>query len=255
MPMSHTKLVPVQSFSPLKVPGLGLWLDASDNATLTMNSSTVAEIRDKSGNARHFTQGTALNQPGLTTINGRQAFAMSTSFLTGNAAANNLLRNVSGATSIWVASSSVAGFRVCWLFSIGTGTSARLYSGQTAGFSPGADLLAGGRRLDADSVDPTQWTSASGGAASVRTVLADWTNTDLTIRSAGAQVAQDLTWLTTGSTSDTASQVARIGADGVGSNAWAGFFGEILVWPRVLTPSELSYIERGIGRKWGLTVA
>ncbi|MFP4097541.1 MAG: hypothetical protein ACLFP8_06900 [Alphaproteobacteria bacterium] len=50
-----------------------LWLDAADSITITENSGTISQWRDKSGNNRHFTQDTASAQPltGANTINGR----------------------------------------------------------------------------------------------------------------------------------------------------------------------------------------
>ena len=43
-----------------------LWLDAADAATVTLNGSTVSQWRDKSGNARHVAQATAVKQPTYT---------------------------------------------------------------------------------------------------------------------------------------------------------------------------------------------
>lgn len=44
------------SFSPANLSGLGLWLDASDAASITLDgSNTVSQWSDKSGNARHAT--------------------------------------------------------------------------------------------------------------------------------------------------------------------------------------------------------
>lgn len=42
-----------------------LWLDAADFSTLTLNSSTVSQWRDKSGNGRHASQATPSAQPQL----------------------------------------------------------------------------------------------------------------------------------------------------------------------------------------------
>lgn len=48
----------------LPVSGAALWLDGDDSTTFTFSSGTrVSEWRDKSGNARHFTQATSANQP------------------------------------------------------------------------------------------------------------------------------------------------------------------------------------------------
>jgi hypothetical protein len=63
---------PVTFVSPTQITGLQLWLDASDASTLfnaTTGGSlvaadgTVARWEDKSGNARHATQGTAGSRP------------------------------------------------------------------------------------------------------------------------------------------------------------------------------------------------
>jgi hypothetical protein len=40
-----------------------LWLDAADESTITLNSTTVSQWNDKSGNSRNFSQATAGNQP------------------------------------------------------------------------------------------------------------------------------------------------------------------------------------------------
>ena len=61
------------AFSPLSLPGLALWLDASDLGTLWQDSARTTAVAadadpvgawdDKSGNARHVTQGTASKRP------------------------------------------------------------------------------------------------------------------------------------------------------------------------------------------------
>jgi len=43
-----------------------LWLDASDASTITLNGSTVSQWANKSGATANFSQGTAANQPALT---------------------------------------------------------------------------------------------------------------------------------------------------------------------------------------------
>ena len=52
---------------------LALWLDADDFSTITLNGSTVSQWGDKSGNGRHASQGTAVNQPTYTAngLNGK----------------------------------------------------------------------------------------------------------------------------------------------------------------------------------------
>jgi hypothetical protein len=72
-------------FSPLSIPGLALWLDASNSSTLFQDSAgttpaaatndVVGRWADRSGNARHATQGTTANKPllKLAQQNGRNA--------------------------------------------------------------------------------------------------------------------------------------------------------------------------------------
>lgn len=54
-------------------PALALWLDAADASTITLNGGTVSQWNDKSGNARHVSQATAVNQPtyNTTALNGK----------------------------------------------------------------------------------------------------------------------------------------------------------------------------------------
>lgn len=61
-------------FTPLSLSP-ALWLDASDTTTITHTAGLVSQWNDKSGNGRHATQGTALNQPitNTTTVNGKNA--------------------------------------------------------------------------------------------------------------------------------------------------------------------------------------
>lgn len=51
------------AWTPSRLSGLALWLDAADASTITLNGSTVSQWNDKSGNNRNVTQATAANQP------------------------------------------------------------------------------------------------------------------------------------------------------------------------------------------------
>ena len=48
-------------WTPALLPSLALWLDASDLSTISI-ATGVSQLRDKSGNERHFGQGTAASQ-------------------------------------------------------------------------------------------------------------------------------------------------------------------------------------------------
>jgi hypothetical protein len=50
-------------WNPTQLPGLVLWLDASDSSTIFLNGSNVSQYNDKSGNNNNAVQATADNQP------------------------------------------------------------------------------------------------------------------------------------------------------------------------------------------------
>ena len=54
------------SFKPTEVNGLELWLDAADTNSITHSSNSISRWADKSGNGNDATQGTASNQPTIT---------------------------------------------------------------------------------------------------------------------------------------------------------------------------------------------
>lgn len=74
MPRPRRFLLSNQSraFTPTDIPGLALWLDASDASSITLDGSNMVEQwNDKSGNGKHATQALILNRPsGTATING-----------------------------------------------------------------------------------------------------------------------------------------------------------------------------------------
>jgi hypothetical protein len=75
MPMNPRLMRPERSadFDPRSFGTLGLWLDASDSSSVTLNDGNVAVLRDKSGNGIHFAQQIAAYQPAYVTAeqNGR----------------------------------------------------------------------------------------------------------------------------------------------------------------------------------------
>lgn len=91
------------AFSPASVPGLSMWLDASDTATIVQTGGLVSQWDDKSGNGYNATQGTGANQPttGTRTQNGLNVidFDGSNDFMTG---ATGILSVSNGNNSIYV---------------------------------------------------------------------------------------------------------------------------------------------------------
>ena len=70
-PTTAPLILPNPSFSdwsPLQISGCQLWLDATDSTSVTLNSTSVTQWSDKSGNARHLTQSTLANAPNYTRV-------------------------------------------------------------------------------------------------------------------------------------------------------------------------------------------
>jgi len=255
MGMNPRLLRPTESgFNPRRIAGLGIWLDATVDASLTFNGNTVSEWRDLSGNGRHFAQTTAGNQPNgvSTTQNGRRVLAFSGSqFMDGNAAALNLLQNVPGGTVISVLQFTSASENYVVLRVSNNLVSARLELGQTT--SAPAGTYIGGRRLDADSF--ALISHAADTSARVRTGILDYANSDAYIYRDGTLENSTSSFQTSGNTSNTASGLVRIGANNIGGGGFSGWIAECLVWPRALADAERQRVERYLGRKWGITVA
>lgn len=68
-----------KQFDPRNIGGIYAWYDASNANSITLNGSTVSEMRDLSGGGRHLSQSTAASQPTYTVAgrNGRNCLTFS----------------------------------------------------------------------------------------------------------------------------------------------------------------------------------
>lgn len=64
---------PVAAWSPLDLPDLVAWYDASNTASITESGGVVSQLDDLSGHGLHLSQATSAHRPTLTTINGLSA--------------------------------------------------------------------------------------------------------------------------------------------------------------------------------------
>ena len=261
MAMSPRLLRPLASgFNPKSIANLGLWLDASDTSSLTLNGSTVSEWRDLSGNGRHAVQASAALQPGATTRtqNGLRAleFDGSKSMLVHaaaigitNLAAAAIARNVPGVTII-AACAFDTNSGTQFLFNANTNTQAsRCSIVMTAG-----NIVTGGRRLNADSFASVGYAHNSN--ANIISGVLDYANSDAFIYENGVLKNSSTSFQTAGNSEDGDSVSVEIGSTGNGTTSRLdGFIGELLVFRRALTDDERLRVERYLGRKWGITVA
>ena len=257
MAMSPRLLRPRASgaFTPKNISGLGLWLDATVDSSLTFNGNNVSEWRDISGNGRHFSQSTAASQPdGVSrTQNGRRVLDFDGNrVLAGNAASLNVARAVGG-VSIFFAGK--------WDTLTGQSTGAFISRGDNAASgrcnidysSATSSFRLIGRRLDSDS--PVILTPAATTNAGVFAGIFDYANSDGFFRINGSTVASSTSFLTDGVTQDNDSLGVSIGGIPALASGLDGFMGEVVIYRRGLTVAERQAVERYLGVKWGITVA
>jgi hypothetical protein len=237
-------------FNPKTIAGLSAWLDAADTSTTTLNGSTVSEWRDKSGRGIAATQPTALNQPDSTgSINGRRAllFNGSSNYMTcsGGSFANQTFFMVArrgasgssrGAIFSYRASASDLTSNSDSAFTLTYGTAAQ----ENLGFDP----ITGTPTLFRNGASVARGTVAGITANSYST--APFPNTT------------DAVLLTINSGSSLAgAKNFAICCDSFSGGAirpYAATVGEVLIYNRVLSATEIATVERYLAAKWGVTL-
>jgi len=258
MALSQTLMRPrSQIVGPVPVSGLGLWLDASNDASLTLNGNGVSEWRDLSGNGRHFSQATAASQPNGTSrqYNGLRVLDFDGSqLLEGNAKALGIARNVTGMTFVAVAkwdAAVVGGDNGARLFAFNNALS---ITARLSFFLAASGFIFRNRDTDT-TADPTG-RDATFSLASV-TDTNVWSGVvDLEAATASAYLGGSVRntasgWQSQGRLPDTDSSAAVIGGIGVPlQQGLNGFIGEMLIYRRALSNYERSLAEQYLIAKW-----
>jgi hypothetical protein len=248
-------------FSPSSLSGLGLWLDAADPTTITKDGSDiVSQWNDKSGNGYNAAQSSAAKPLWLSSgISGKGAVQfIATKYLSFSGGALNLLRNRTGYTVFMVvypdSTPADTDYAAFLYFSKGDSSTAlrfrlglRLYSG------PNYGTYHAWRRQDADSlaVESSTCNYWTVDTPYVLHSAADFTAGTLnTYRSdvAGAIVTSSVT---TGTTSDTASAAATMGApDGESANFRIS---ELIIYQQALSVADQTKVNEYLKAKWAIT--
>jgi len=266
MGMSPRLLRPRASgFDPRSIAGLAAWWDASDAATVTLNSTTVSEWRDKSGNSRHLTQTTAARQPTYQTNsqNGRATIQF-TNANTQFMAYGQGMFSYSGAGTVFVVtktfSRSTSDFGS--FLSEGTGTTVRTFVAvapgvfNVAGTLPATDIYGPHGQRASSTITATNatvlqwkwdnWSTHRGNAGTLIGV----NNDGVTTQSYGTLDPTDFTGNTrqffVGQTGD---QTALTSSATLNATIC-----EIVAYTAALNQSQRSAVRRYLGAKWGITV-
>ena len=229
-----------------------LWLDASDESTVSTSSSLVTEWRDKSGNTRHVAQSDNALRPSYVSanLNGKNVIGTT---VVGKQLINSsaaLLQNVTGASIFAVASctSTTAALKPYVLIA----TSAN--NTRFAFFKTSDQYLqTGGRRVTADVFASVSGSVDIGTGYNILGTVCNYSTTTLTAFRNGSQDAQRTDWLTSGSTPSDGGAVSIFNSPSGDLPFFTGNMGEIVVLNSVASTDTRQRIEGYLGHKWGLT--
>jgi hypothetical protein len=213
-----------------------LWLDANDYSTLTYGvSGNVSQWNDKSGNARHLTQGTESMHPktGVTTLNGLNAldFDGSNDFMSvANAAWHNngdihifSVARCDGSTDIVVANNDGAGGYFCRAQGTTQYRSSMIADGGSA--TAGTFTAATPHIFESKYATPVTGARIDGGT--------------------------EVTFSGSGYTSTVNSLTIGAGDNGT-TNSFNGEVAEVLVVAGVMSTGNRQKVEGYLAHKWGL---
>lgn len=239
---------------------LALWLDAADASTITLNGSTVSQWNDKSGNARHVSQATAANQPQYegTGLNGKPSLnSLTGRFLASGA--NELLRNVDGATFVAVTrfqTPLAGGLANAPLLFVSNGlaiSSARFSLNTNPSPGTAGTYSVGGRRLDADAFATVSSSTAITSNPVIWMGNADFANAQANTWLNGVADVLGATFQTAGNTSNTNTLGAGIFNSPAGTvNTYNNTrISEAIILHGVLSTTDRQLLEGYLAWKWG----
>jgi hypothetical protein len=251
-PMSPRLLRPrATGFNPKSLPGLKLWLDAGDSSSLTFNGGDVSQMNDLSGNGFHATQSTGANQPTLvsTGFNGKPTLDFDTtdSLLSSATIADYFLTPTTSPTFVAVMACYMPLITNSGTIIFGSNAQAngRLFFASHFG---GASIIydtvnSSGGRLTTGGQTDAGWTTPH-----IMTVLR--AGAVMSVRRNGVEIAGKTN--ASGNYSATTAQLQIGKCDGGGSNIM--YLSEMLVYAAAFSATQLAAAERGLARKWGVTL-
>jgi len=239
---ARSNLIPpgILGFSPASVSGLQLWLDASDETTITESSGAVSQWDDKSGNSRHAVQGTGSAQPstGVATINGINVirFDGNDDLLTGTFGYGSM----SEITGLIVGKYRSSGTDC--MFQIGLFNDTFVMRTFSGGFNTRVDVGASAVQAGGGSpgTDPLLYEARYKANDEVAT-RKDGVDLDVVSSSLGAP--------------DLASTQFSVGAQPSGTQVGDVDIAEIVLYDSILSTADREAVEAYLAAKWGITLS
>lgn len=223
-------------FSPLSIPDLAAWYDAADTGSITAVSNAVSQWNDKSGNARHGTQGTATFRPstGVVTVNGLNAvnFDGGDDFINLPSGLHTLPNGANTVFTVYQSTNSGDATQRIWTGTSGTDRWAlQLTTTQLAFFNRNDTLNALTLNATRDTTTRCAITRRDGTSMQLR-------------RDGGAGTSSALALNTT----LTSLTLSGNNTSGV---RYSGRMCEVLMWARGLTTAEMNQVGLYLSAKWG----
>lgn len=228
-------------FHPFDIGDPALWLDSSDTSKITLVSTKVSQISDKSGNGFHFVQTSDSSRPVYSgTQNGRNTMVFSgnqhmTCSFTG-------VSNIGGFSAFVVNQydeTSNDGFFVTSGYNVRHAHfNDRFYSG--AGNTKYAFFTDSDRKNSWNQYTIVFDGSLSGNENRLKTYLN------------GSQKTIAFFNGTIGTTTDVDSGLTYLGSYLSGASEYTGKFAEIIIYPFSVTATQLALVENYQIKKWGI---
>ena len=246
-PMNPRLLRPTASgiFDPRKIAGLNHWFDASDSTTVTLDSGRVASIADKVGGLTAANSSSGSTQPNyvIGSQNGRNVMRF--------VAADSTLLTLNSALTSGTGGNLV--FSSVGVFFRQVNTQEMFGFGLNAGVNQSYHHRIRGT-LDVrhqSSVAESVFSPGTSALAVIATIVRN-AGTSTTLRINGTEQVDTVSTGVTNTSPRSISAIGRVAASGTQYST--GDIGELLVWQRLLTLDERVAIERGLARKWGVTL-
>lgn len=221
-------------FSPLNIANLAAWYDASDTATITSSLGSVSQWNDKSGNARHATQGIGSNQPvtGTRSINGLNVLDF-------EATNDNLLLP----SALYGLSNGPWTYLIVYQADTAASAQRMLVGGSPITYGIFANTGAN------NGINVRQTNTVPATSYTFDTSLRCWAG-----RRNGATLEALINGnLSSGSISTASDATISVFTIGSSSVSMDGMLGEIVMYSRNLTNAEYNQVGQYLAAKWGFT--
>lgn len=234
-----------------------LWLDASDASTITHSGGAVSQINDKSGNSRHFTQGTSSDQPRINTMtmNGLNVLDFQSDRL--GLGSSGIGRNVGAITLYFLArieKQYTANDATVPVYPVVLGSGSSNQARSLLAFNRNSDYKPelAGQRSDGSSFTSLYSANTMPPGYAVYTAVFDFANADAFLFVNGVQVASETAYGSAGSTNDTNSLECALGAYLSTAHRCDCQIAELAVFHSAHDANTRALVWEYLNRKWGL---